>query len=119
MATHASQDSFRHPVNSMLGPGSDELRLASRQLDGDFAMTELSVPGAHCGGCIAAVERALSDLDGVVSARLNLTTRRATIKWRRSASAPPMIEALSNAGFESHLSSPDKTDNPNLCRIGR
>lgn len=120
MATHASQDSFRHPVNSMIGPGSDELLLASRQLDGDFAMTELSVPGAHCGGCIAAVERALSDLDGVVSARLNLTTRRATIKWRRGASAPPMIEALSNAGFESHLSSPDKTDNdPQLGRLFR
>lgn len=120
MATHASQDSLRHTVTSTPELGSDELLLASRQIDGDYAMTELSIPGAHCGGCIAAVERALSDLDGVVSARLNLTTRRATIKWRRSASAPPMIEALSNAGFESHLSSPEESgSDPQRGRLFR
>ena len=68
MATHASQDRFRHTDVSRSGQGADELLLASRKLDGGYAMTELSVPGAHCGGCIAAVERALSDLDGVVSA---------------------------------------------------
>lgn len=120
MATDASQDSFRHTVTSTARLGSDELLLASRQLDGGYTMTELSVPGAHCGGCIAAVERALSDLDGVVSARLNLTTRRAMIKWRCSASAPPMIEALSNAGFEAHLSSPEETDSdPQRGRLFR
>lgn len=120
MATHASPDSYRHPVTSTPGPGSDELLLASRQIDDSYAITELSVPGAHCGGCIAAVERALSDLDGVVSARLNLTTRRASIKWRRSASAPPMIEALSNAGFAAHLSAPEDAEiDPQRGRLFR
>lgn len=120
MAVYASQDSFKQSGASDSRPASDELLLASRELDGGYAMTELSVPGAHCGGCIATVERALSDLDGVVSARLNLTTRRAAIKWRRSASVPPLIEALSNAGFEAHLSSPDEAEtDPQRGRLFR
>ena len=33
----------------------------------------LSVPGIRCGGCVAAIERALAGRRDVVSARANLT----------------------------------------------
>ena len=36
----------------------------------------LSVPGIRCGGCVAAIERALAGRSDVVSARANLTLRR-------------------------------------------
>jgi Cu2+-exporting ATPase len=61
---------------------ADETLFASKPVADGILQTELSVPSAHCGGCIAGIERALCNLDGVVSARLNLSTRRATVKWR-------------------------------------
>ena len=40
---------------------NDEVRLASRPLgDGRFQI-DLSIPGIHCGGCVARIEHALSD----------------------------------------------------------
>lgn len=85
---------------------AEELILASRELSEGIAVAELSVPGAHCGGCMAAVENALTTLDGVIAARFNLSTRRATVKWDRGLEAPPLIEALARAGFEANFSPP-------------
>ena len=81
----------------------DELILASRVLDDGLLQTQLSVPTAHCGGCMAKIERTLAQLDGVVSARVNLSTRRATVTWKRTGTAPPLLESLSKAGFEANL----------------
>ena len=85
------------------GPGSaEELRLASRDLgDGTF-QTDLSVPGVHCGACIAAVEKSLLALPGVVHARVNLSMKRASVKWRTSDTPPDLIGALQAAGYTAH-----------------
>ena len=99
---------------------ADEILLASRRIEDDLLQTDLSVPSAHCGGCIAAVERALSRLEGVVSARLNLTTRRATVQWRAGGPVPPFIHALADAGYEATLSSrEDADDDPEFTRLVR
>lgn len=50
--------------------------------DGDLRQLDLLVDGAHCGGCIAKIERALRAEPDVVHARLNLTTKRLAIHWR-------------------------------------
>ena len=71
----------------MIGPGreiaSQEVILASRDLGDGTMQTDLSVPQAHCAGCIGAIEGALDQIEGVVSARLNLTAKRVAVKWRR------------------------------------
>ncbi|HEY6815063.1 MAG TPA: heavy metal translocating P-type ATPase [Croceibacterium sp.] len=83
-----------------------ELRLASHPLgDGRFR-TDLSLPGMHCGGCVARVEKALSALDGVESARANLSSRRVAVTWQ-SPEPPPLGPALDALGFEAHLPSGD------------
>ncbi|MGB6708247.1 MAG: heavy metal-associated domain-containing protein, partial [Pseudolabrys sp.] len=81
----------------------DEVLLASRVVADGVRQTDLSVPTVHCGACIRAVEMALGALAGVESARVNLSTRRVTVRWRSKGPPPPFVEALKQAGFEAHL----------------
>ena len=94
----------------MIGPGreiaSQEIILASRNLGDGTLQTDLSVPQAHCAGCISAIEGTLCRLEGVLSARLNLTAGRVAVKWRQDSAVPPMIEALRRAGYEATLAEP-------------
>ena len=66
-----------------------EILLASRPIAGNLRQTDLSVPDVHCGACIHTVEKALGGLKGVSSARVNLSTKRVTIKWRADLDTPP------------------------------
>lgn len=87
-----------------LGPDrrDDEIRLASRLVGDGIRQTDLSVPGIHCGGCIHRIETALQALPGVESARVNLSGKRASIRWT-SETPPPFVATLRDLGYEAHL----------------
>ncbi|MDX3804982.1 cation-translocating P-type ATPase [Bosea thiooxidans] len=80
----------------------DELRHAARSLGDGIAQIDLSVPAVHCGACIHAVEQGLSKVDGVVSARVNLSTKRVSIRFLEDRS-PPLVETLKRLGYPPHL----------------
>lgn len=80
-----------------------EVLLASRTVANGVRQTDLSVPAVHCGACIRTIEKALGGLAGVQNARVNLSTRRVTVRWRADGAPPPFIETLKQAGFEAHL----------------
>jgi Cu2+-exporting ATPase len=80
-----------------------EVLLAALPVQGGLMRTELSVPGIHCAGCIRKVETALSGLEGVKYARVNLSTHRAAVHWHPAGSPPPMLETLDRIGYEAHL----------------
>jgi Cu2+-exporting ATPase len=82
--------------------GDSEVLLASRLLGEGLRQTDLSVPTIHCGGCVQRIERMLGRLPDVEQARVNLSTKRATIRWRGEA-PPPFIATLSAAGHDAHL----------------
>ena len=86
-----------------IGPSvaNDELLLASREVAPGLRQIEVSVPGMHCGACIARVERVLGELPDVARARANLSTKRVTVAWR--GAVPPLLDALGDAGFDAHL----------------
>ena len=84
------------------GPSAEELLLSSRAVGEGLRQTDLSVPGVHCGACIHAIETALSKLDGVESARVNLSARRVSVRWREDA-MPPIVETLNRTGYAAHL----------------
>ncbi len=63
---------------------------------------ELSVHGAHCGGCIAKIEGGVGSLTGVGAARLNLSTGKLTVSWRTGALAPMAItRKLNDLGYRA------------------
>ncbi|WP_353182574.1 cation-translocating P-type ATPase [Bosea sp. (in: a-proteobacteria)] len=80
----------------------DELRHAARSLGDGTARIELSLPAVHCGACIRTVEQGLSRLEGVTDARVNLSTRRVTIRFTEDR-PPPLVETLSGLGYPPHL----------------
>ncbi|MDX8461754.1 cation-translocating P-type ATPase [Mesorhizobium humile] len=87
-------------------PSSDEIKLASCALDGGCRQTDLSVPSVHCAGCIQAIEAALAKLENIDSARVNLSTKRVSVRWR-GEQVPPFFAALSRLGYQAHLFDPE------------
>ena len=39
-----------------------------------------NVPGMHCAGCIAKIERGLKQTQGVIDARVNFTNKRVSVE---------------------------------------
>ena len=65
------------------------------------ARTLLAVPGMHCAGCMSKVERALTQVSGVSSARVNLTARTVTVEHDDALQTRTLMQALDGVGFES------------------
>jgi Cu2+-exporting ATPase len=63
--------------------------------------TVLVVPGMHCAGCMAKVERAFATLPGVHAARTNLTARQVRVEHEAGVEEPALVAALAVAGFAS------------------
>src|SRR5690606_37962552 len=89
-------DGFAGGVQSL--PSDDEVRFSARNLGDGVFQTELSVPAVHCGACIRSIEAGLGRLDGVEAARVNLSTRRVTVRWRGEAQ-PPIVATLARLGY--------------------
>lgn len=97
-----------------------ETILASRDLGDGSVQTDLFVPQVHCAGCIGAVEGALGQLEGVISARVNLTAKRVAVRWRQDGAVPPMIETLQRKGYEASLTDPQaEQGDPEMRRLLR
>jgi len=92
-----------------------ELRLVSRALGGGLREAVLSVPDIHCGGCIARIEAALSALPGVDRARVNLSTRRVTVRWREET-PPPLRGVLGKLGYAAHLQGEEIAEKDTVLR---
>src|SRR5262249_51346479 len=82
--------------------GDHEILLASRPVQDGLRQTDLSVPHVHCAAGLQGIETALGALDGVASARANLSAKRVSIRWRGDA-PPPFIAVLEGIGYRAHL----------------
>lgn len=83
------------------GPSENEVRLASRVIGDGLRQSEFSVPAIHCGACIRTIETALDAMPAVVSARVNLSSKRVAVRWRDDGiTTPPMVRNMVALGYE-------------------
>ncbi len=69
---------------------------------GGEAMTELAISGMTCASCVRRVEKALSKVQGVSLANVNLATEHATVTFDpQTAGIPDLIGAVENAGYSA------------------
>jgi len=66
---------------------------------------DLTIEGMHCASCVARIERALGQVDGVEEASVNLASGRATVLGR-GVDSHSLAEAVESAGYEAVPSTP-------------
>ncbi|WP_439816328.1 heavy metal translocating P-type ATPase [Zavarzinia sp. CC-PAN008] len=63
------------------------------------AVALFNVPGIHCAGCIAKIERSLKAEPGIVDARVNFTTRRVSVAHLPDIDLAGIHAAIERTGF--------------------
>ena len=64
---------------------------------------DLAVDGINCAGCMAKIERNLSNIPDVTSARVNLTDRRLALEWKAGAIDPAtFVDRLAELGYKAY-----------------
>ncbi len=108
-----------HDISGGRSTAREEVWIASRALGEGRHQIELSVPGVHCAGCIRRVETGLTRVPGIEDARVNLSTKRVSVKWRGDE-APDLLGALEELGFPGHITGMDEDrKDPELGRLIR
>lgn len=66
------------------------------------ATATLVIENMNCGSCLSKVERALTAAPGVLTARANLSAKRADVTYRAGkVSVSDLVDALGRAGFKA------------------
>ncbi|TZF89700.1 copper ion binding protein, partial [Cognatilysobacter lacus] len=65
--------------------------------------TDLIIDGMTCASCVGRVERALSDVPGVIDASVNLATERARVHTAGPPDLAQLIGAVSDAGYAAKI----------------
>lgn len=64
---------------------------------------DLAVDGINCAGCMAKIERSLSKIPDVTSARVNLTDRRLALEWKAGTIDPGLfVDRLAELGYKAY-----------------
>lgn len=88
---------FTTPISEPAAPESEIL-----QIEEDDTMKKIvKVEGMHCQHCQATVEKALSGLQGVSSAKVDLDKKTATVSLESDVSDDVLMQTVNDAGFQA------------------
>lgn len=81
---------------------------------GGQCVLHLMVEGVHCAACVWLIEALLARQPGVISARVNMTTRRLTLIWRGQAvEAPGLLDPVCRIGYRLLPYDPQRVEDEN------
>jgi len=70
---------------------------------GRFAQERFDVEGMHCASCVGSIEGALTAVEGVSEANVNLAAERATVTYDpRATAVHELIAAIGSVGYSAH-----------------
>ena len=61
---------------------------------------DLLIRGARCGGCLSKIEKAVRALDGVLTARMNLSSGQLSVSWKGALQADSIGETITALGYD-------------------
>ena len=81
MAGVAAVGASAREMQAELAPSADVVPFVRREEASGANVLHLLVEGVHCGACIRKIERRLEREGDLLTGRVNLTTRRLTLRW--------------------------------------
>ena len=73
--------------------------------------TELAIEGMSCASCVGRIERALTAVNGVFEASVNLAAERAVVRHVAGAvTADRLVQAIERAGYEARVAAGAEED---------
>ena len=69
--------------------------------EGALSESQFVVPSLHCAGCIAKIENGLARIDGIASARVNMSAKRVTVRHDPAMEPPALKAAIVALGFDA------------------
>lgn len=87
--------------------------------DAIVATVTIPIEGMTCASCVATIEKALTGVDGVLNANVNLATERATVEFLPSvASVTELQRAIEDAGYTAlDVEGEDLEDREKMARL--
>ncbi|TWB93163.1 Cu2+-exporting ATPase [Bradyrhizobium macuxiense] len=74
-----------------------------KRAGGGLIHLDLAVEGINCAGCMAKIERNLSTIPDVTSARVNLTDSRLALEWKAGTIDPALfVSRLAELGYKAY-----------------
>ncbi|MBY6262949.1 cadmium-translocating P-type ATPase [Azospirillum sp. 412522] len=103
-----SVDPTARPLRPDDTPAVDYEPHAREESDGSRSL-HLMVDGMQCAACVWLIESALSRRPGVGHARMNMTTRRLTVRWDPKATdANAVVGTVAQLGYRAVPFDPDR-----------
>ncbi len=89
------------PPGGGAGPVEADYALWAHETAPGRMHLDLLVDGMHCAGCIKRVEGALQACDGVINARVNMSTKRVSVDWHDGEAEPgALAQVVAGLGFD-------------------
>ena len=96
-----AQDSPGSPVpEDSIGTVPPNENEENEEVEDNIMKKIITVEGMHCQHCQASVEKALSALEGVKSAKVDLAKKTATVTLSADVADETLTRAVADAGFE-------------------
>lgn len=103
-----SVDPTARPLRPDDAPAVDYEPHARDEQDGSRSL-HLMVDGMQCAACVWLIESALNRQPGVAQARMNMTTRRLTVRWDPKATdANAVVGTVAQLGYRAVPFDPDR-----------
>ena len=93
-------DPAAKPLRPDEAAGSVDYSAHVRSGDDGVASLHLMVDGLQCGACVWLIEAVLARQPGILEGRLNMTTRRLTLRWRpEETDSNTLAGAIARLGY--------------------